>query len=116
MQVTISVRHGELSDATQERLIEKAGKLLRYFERLTAIHVTVDLEHTESPKVELKVSAEHKHDFVARDQASELWAAADSVVHKMEQQLKKYKQRIQDHRGPGNRASAPQAEPGAELE
>ena len=37
MQIQISTRHGHLSDASQERVAEKAEKLLRIFERLTAI-------------------------------------------------------------------------------
>lgn len=116
MQTTISVRHGQLSEATQEKLTEKVEKLLRYFERLTAIEVTVDLEHPENPEVELNVSAEHKRDFVAKDQSGELWAAVDGAVHKMEQQLKKYKQKIQKHRAPGAKQSVESIEPGGEGE
>lgn len=97
MQITISVRHGQLSESTQEKIRGKVEKLNRYFERLTAIEVTVDLEHKEQPSVELLLSAEHKHDFVARDQSGDLLASVDQVVHKMEPQLKKYKERLQDH-------------------
>ena len=61
MQIKISARHGQLSDATQEFIREKAEKLLRFFERLTLIEVTVDLKN-EMPAVEMLVSAEHKHD------------------------------------------------------
>jgi putative sigma-54 modulation protein len=54
--------------------------------------------------VDLKASAEHKHDFVATCQADELMAALDIAVQKVEQQLRKYKEKIQDrHRGAGHR-------------
>lgn len=98
MQIAISARHGNLSDGTQQYIEQKAEKLLRFFERLTRIEVTVDFQKQE-PVVELLVSAEHKHDFVARKRAPNVLAAVDEVIHKMEQQLRKYKQRIQDHRG-----------------
>ena len=97
MQISVSVRHGQISDETRSRVEAKIQKLLRYFERLTSIEVTVDIEHRESPRVDLRVSAEHKHDFVAFAQSGELMAAVDRVVHKMEQQLRKYKQRVQEH-------------------
>ena len=95
MQVNISARHGHLSASTQERVTEKVEKLRRFFDRITAIEVTVDLEHRETPGVEVRVSAEHTEDFVATDTA-ELFAALDSVVRKLEQQLKKHKEKIQD--------------------
>jgi putative sigma-54 modulation protein len=104
VQINISVRHGHLSDETQAKIKEKLEKLSRYYDRLSAIEVTVDLEHRDSPDVDLRVSAEHKHDFVAECRSMELLAAIDDVAEKMEQQLRKYKQKVQDrHRGPGHR-------------
>jgi len=103
VQIKISTRHGHLSEATQDKIRTKLEKLTRFFERLTAIEITVDLEHREAPRVDLKVSAEHKHDFVATNQTDELIASVDKVVDKMEQQLRKYKQKVQDR----HRSSAP---------
>ncbi len=104
MEIKISTRHGHVSETTQAKITEKVEKLTRFFERLTAIEVTVDLEHRDAPTVDLKVSAEHKHDFVATNRSDELMASIDKVVDKMEQQLRKYKQKVQDrHRGPGHR-------------
>jgi putative sigma-54 modulation protein len=104
VQTSISVRHGHVSEATQSKVRAKVERLGRIFERLTAIEVTLDLEHTAAPLVEVLVSAEHKHDFVAREQAPELMAALDAVIHKLEQQLRKYKEKVQDrHRTPGSR-------------
>jgi putative sigma-54 modulation protein len=104
VQTSISTRHGHLSDETQARIKEKLEKLNRLYDRLSAIEVTVDLEHRDAPDVDLRVSAKHKHDFVAVCQGTELMAAIDDVVEKMEQQLRKYKQKVQDrHRAPGRR-------------
>lgn len=100
MQIKISARHGTISDETQAKITAKVEKLGRLFERLTSIEITVDLEHRDAPEVDLRVSAEHKHDFVATVQAGELLAAIDTAIHKVEQQLRKYKQKILDrHRG-----------------
>jgi len=104
VQICISTRHGHLSEATQAKLKAKLEKLPRLFERLTAIEATVDLEHAEAPEVELRVSAEHKHDFLAREKSDSLMAALDAALHKIEQQLRKYKEKVQErHRGPGLR-------------
>ena len=98
MQIKISARHGSLSDETQSKILAKVDRLRRLFERLTEIEVTVDLERREEAVVDLRVSAEHKHDFVASYRSGDLLGSVDHVVHKLEQQLRKYKQRIQDHR------------------
>ncbi|MGA2063629.1 MAG: ribosome-associated translation inhibitor RaiA [Thermoguttaceae bacterium] len=104
MQISISTRHGHLSDETQAKIKEKLEKLTRFSDRLSAIEATVDLEHRDAPDVDLRVSAGHKHDFVAVCRSMELLAGIDDVVEKMEQQLRKHKQKVQDrHRGPGHR-------------
>jgi putative sigma-54 modulation protein len=97
VQVSISARHGQLSETTREKVAAKFEKLSRIFERLTAIEVTINLEHKESLVVEVLVSAEHTHDFVAREESEELMKAVDEAIHKLEQQLRKYKEKVQDH-------------------
>jgi putative sigma-54 modulation protein len=97
VQISISARHGHLSDATREKITVKVEKLARLFERLQAIDVTIDLEHEEAPSVDLRVSAEHKHDFVATENGTALMGALDGAIHKIEQQLRKYKEKVQDH-------------------
>jgi putative sigma-54 modulation protein len=96
VQIQISTRHGQLSEASQKKISAKAEKLLRIFDRLTAIEVIVDLTDETTPRVDLKVSAEHKHDFVAHDQSDNLMGSVDEAVHKVEQQLRKYKEKVQD--------------------
>jgi putative sigma-54 modulation protein len=116
VQIQISTRHGHVSDDTQAKIQGKVERLSRYFERLTTIEVLLDMEHEGAPRVDVKVSAEHKHDFVATAAAENVLAAVDLVVEKMEQQLRKYKERVQDrHRNSGHRPQQEvQAEPGAE--
>ena len=99
MQIRISTRHGNVSDATQEKITAKVEKLTRIFERLTEISVTVDLEHRDAPSVDVRVSAEHKHDFVAAAQSEELMAALDLAMHKLEQQLRGPEVSVSEFRG-----------------
>ena len=111
MQIEISTRHGQLSEASQNKIRTKAEKLLRIFDRLTSIAVVVDLTDEQSPKVDIQVSAEHKHDFVAHDQSDNLMASVDAALDKVEQQLRKYKEKVQErHRSsePRRREVTPQ--------
>ena len=116
MQIKISTRHGHLAEPTQQFIREKAQKLLHLFSRLTMIEVTVDLQE-EASVVEFNVSAEHKHDFVAREANKDVLAAVDLVMAKLEGQLRKYKEKIQDRRrtpSTGEVGGGPQAEEAGE--
>jgi putative sigma-54 modulation protein len=116
VQIKISARHGHLGEATQRFIREKTQKLLRYFDRLTSIEVTVELKN-DLKSVELNVSAEHKHDFVARESNSDVLAAVDLAVDKLEGQLRRYKEKVQDRRrrpSTGEVAGAPVPEESSE--
>lgn len=97
MQVAIAARHGELKPEVQDYVSRKAEKLLTYFDRVTAIAVTVDFSE-ERVEVEILVDAEHKHNFVSHAVGTEAGSTFDQALQKMEQQIRKYKEKVQDHR------------------
>jgi putative sigma-54 modulation protein len=111
VQTTISARHGHLSPASQEKITEKVEVVRKFFDRLTAIGVTVDLEHRERPSVELRVRAEHHDEFVAVGEAESTFAALDSAIEKMEGQLRKFKERLKEHRAVGHKHLEPPTPP-----
>jgi putative sigma-54 modulation protein len=98
VHIEITTRHGTLESGQQTHLHEKAQKVLKYFGRLMSIEVEVD-QRKNDWLVEIFVSAEHKHDFVARETADTPETAMDQCVHKIEQQLRRYKEKIQNHKG-----------------
>ena len=98
MRIEISIRHGGLAPEQHDYLHDKAEKLLKYFGRLMEIEVAVD-HHKHAWQVEILVSAEHKHDFVAasRDRPRKRpWTCAST---RSKHQLRKYKEKVQHHKG-----------------
>jgi putative sigma-54 modulation protein len=115
VQIKISTRHGHLADSTQQFIQDKAEKLLHLFSRLTMIEVTVDLQDGLTV-VEFIAKSEHKHDFVASEANKDVLTAVDLVMAKLEGQLRKHKEKLQDHRrtphaGEGVGAPAPEERP-----
>lgn len=110
MQINISARHGHLSPGTQEKIHEKVEGIRRFFDRVTAIQVTVNLAHREAPELELCISAEHHEDFVATEKADTVLAALDGAIEKIEQQLRKFKERLKEHRATGHKHIEPPVE------
>jgi putative sigma-54 modulation protein len=101
VQVNVSARHGSLSSHDQEVIKEKAERVRRLFDRVNAIEVTVDFQHQESPHVEINVSAEHTQDFVASATAPTVISALDATIQKIEQQLRRHKEKLTHHKGAG---------------
>jgi putative sigma-54 modulation protein len=98
VQIEISTRRGSLTPEQQKYLHDKAEKLRKYFGRLMAIEVLVD-HGKQAWDVEILVSAEHKHDFVAKETGPTPESAMDQCVHKIENQLRRYKEKVQHHKG-----------------
>ncbi|QDT34050.1 ribosome hibernation-promoting factor, HPF/YfiA family [Thalassoglobus polymorphus] len=99
MQVAITCRHGEISGDFRDYMSRKSEKLLHYFERVQSAQVTLDFEG-DRVRVEMLVDAEHKHDFVTHHEmsADDVGPCFDQVLAKMEQQIRKYKEKLTDHR------------------
>lgn len=110
MQVNVSARHGHLKQEDQQIIVEKAEKLRRFFDRINAIVVMVDLGHMDKPLVEINVSAEESHDFVASTEAPTVLAALDLTLAKVEQQLRKHKEKVRSHHATGHKHIEPTAE------
>jgi putative sigma-54 modulation protein len=114
VQFKISTRHGHLSPQSQEKIQDKVAKLTRFNERLTAVEVTIDLENEARPNLEIQVTADRAGRFVASDSGDQLMPLVDSVIQKLEQQLRRHKEKATDRHRQGNRHAS--VEPEGESE
>ena len=110
MEIKVIAKNGEISSSVQETMKQKVSKLPRFFDRTTGIKVVADLQHTSNPKVEVIVSAEQTSDFFASDTGSNVIVALDSVIDKIEQQLKKHKNKKTEHRSRDRISAVPEEE------
>ena len=103
MQVNVSARHGQLQSGDQERVIEKAQKLRRLYDRINAIDITIDLKQVDKPQIEIVVSVEGSDDCVATAEANTVLSALDHAIPKAEQQLRRLKEKKTGHRATGHK-------------
>jgi len=101
VQVNVSARHGTISAQDQQVIREKAEKVRRLFDRVNAVAVIVDFQHPDNPHVEINVTAEHAPEFVASTASSTVISAFDLTISKIEQQLRKHKEKATDHKVAG---------------
>jgi putative sigma-54 modulation protein len=101
VQVNVSARHGTISAQDQQIIREKAERVRRLFDRVNAVLVTVDFQHPDNPNVEINVTAEHAPEFVASSNSTTVISALDATIAKIEQQLRKHKEKTTGHKVAG---------------
>lgn len=101
MQLAVTGRHIEITDAMKGYAEEKAQKLSRYYDRIESIDIVVDREAVQN-RVELVVRTDHRHTFVAHVDAGDYYEAIDLVVDKLARQLKEHKDKHRNRKHPGD--------------
>jgi len=95
MQMSITARHFDLTNAIRDHIGESSSKLERYFDHIITAHFVLSLEKSGN-KVELVVHAP-KHNLKCEAIEKNMYLAIDSAVDKMEKQVKKMKEKWADH-------------------
>jgi len=108
VEIQISVRHGQISDEVRSKIESKLDKLPRLYDRVHSIALALDLEHRDAPEADLRLSAKQKHDLVATAKAGGVMAVVDDVIDKMEQQLRRHKDRVRDRHRPAAHKQPPE--------
>ncbi len=97
MQITVIGRHLDVTDALKQYAIEKFGKLEKYLPK--NIQVTVTLSVVK--KVHHIAEAMLKTDGLlvqAHEETEEMYSSIDLLVEKIEKRIRKYKERLVDHK------------------
>ncbi len=96
MQVNITFRHLESTDALKSHVREKVEHIQRYIDRPSEAHVVLYLESLEHhADINLKAGP-----FLLRGRArsGDMYASIDAAAEKIERQLKKHKEKLKNHK------------------
>lgn len=97
MDITITGRHLTLEERVQRYIREKIERVLRLHDRLGHAHVVLDQEKGLH-RVEVTINGVRGMTFAARSEAGDLRDAVDRAEHKIENQVRAWKDRLLDHR------------------
>ena len=106
MHVLITARHLDLTSATKEYAEQKANKLVKYYDLIKEIEVTIEDAEKNDYRVEMIVSAEHRSMFVAHARGSSIEACVDACHDKLERQITEHKNRHRNRKHPEQGAQA----------
>jgi len=99
MNVSVSARHMELTDAMKNYATEKVQSLPRFYDGIQSVEITYDKDSGQE-LVEIIVTGRHKSIFVARTKGHNIYTCLDQCIHKLTEQLRRHKDRIKDRHGP----------------
>lgn len=96
MQVSVTGRHVEVTEAMKQHVDDKINKIKRHFDHVNDVHVILTVEKLEQ-KAEATVQISGAKLF-ADDVQEDMYVAIDNMVDKLDRQIIKHKEKIQSHR------------------
>ena len=100
MNLQISGHHLEITPAIHDYVTGKLERVTRHFDNVIDVNVILSVDKLKQ-KAEVTVHLSGKDVYVEVID-EDLYAAVDGLVDKLDRQIQKHKQRVQDHhRGKG---------------
>jgi putative sigma-54 modulation protein len=100
MNLTISGHHLELTPAIREYVQSKLSRIKRHFDNVIDVSVILSVdkltEKEKRQKAEINVHIKGK-DLHAESIAHDLYAAIDTLIDKLDRQVIKHKDKLQEH-------------------
>lgn len=101
MQVTMTFRHMEQSEALKAYAEEKLERVTKYIDGPINVQVYFSVEKKIRHIVEIVINSK-KISTKASESTNDMYAAIDAVIDKIERQLVRYKEKIKAHKPNGD--------------
>ena len=100
MNLTISGHHLEVTPALRNYVTEKLDRITRHFDQVVDVKVLLSIENQKEKegrqRAECNIHVKGGYLF-AESAHSDLYAAVDDLVDKLDRQVVRHKDRIKDH-------------------
>lgn len=95
MQIDITGRHVEITEAMRNYVSEKFQRIERHFDQLVDIHVILSVEKlVQKAEATIQVSGAKLY---AEDEQTDMYAAIDSLADKLDRMTIKHKEKQENH-------------------
>jgi putative sigma-54 modulation protein len=100
MNLTISGHHLDVTPSLREYVLTKLDRVIRHFDQVVDVNVLLSVakmkEKELRQKAEITLHVKGKDIFVENSH-SDLYAAIDELMDKLDRQVCRYKDKLQDH-------------------
>ena len=97
MQMSVTVRHMEPSDALKQYVVDKLQRVRRLFPDPIRAQIVLSLERYLH-KADIIITLHNGLAIKGKELTEDMYAAIDLVMDKIEKQVRRYKDRISSHR------------------
>ena len=95
MNLQISGHHLEVTPAIHDYVTGKIERVVRHFDNLIDVNVILSVDKLKQiAEVTVHLAGKHVHVEAVEE---DLYAAIDSLADKLDRQIQKHKQKLQDH-------------------
>lgn len=98
MDILITGRHVEITDAINTHAQEKVSKLDRYFDKLSKVEAVVSKPDAREYEVELIAHIDGTDHMIASAHHEDLYHGFEQAVNKMERQLTDHKEKLRNRK------------------
>ena len=95
MQINLTAHHVEITDSLRNYVDTKFSKLERHFDHISNVHVILNVEKLNQ-KAEATMHLSGAEVF-ASSENTDMYAAIDSMVDKLDRQVIKHKEKLKKH-------------------
>ena len=103
MNLTISGHHLEVTPALRGYVTQKLDRIMRHFDQVVDVRVLLSIENQKEKqgrqRAECNIHVKGS-DLFAECASEDLYAAVDELVDKLDRQVVRHKDRLQDHQHP----------------
>jgi len=96
MQITVTFRHMETSEPVRAYAEEKLSRVKKYIDEPIDVQVALSVEKKIRHRAEVTIVAKGIT-IKASEETNDMYAAIDTVIDKIERQVKRYKEKLKNH-------------------
>ena len=106
MNLTISGHHLEVTPALRGYVTQKLDRIMRHFDQVVDVRVLLTIEKQKEKEGRQRAECNihvKGNDLFAESSHHDLYAAVDELVDKLDRQVVRHKDRLQDHHHGGHK-------------
>src|SRR5215468_2558769 len=98
MNLSVTFRHMEATDAIKDYAREKLEKIRKYFPDPITAHVVLQAERGYQHVADVIITLHNGILIKGKEATEDMYSSIDLVMAKIERQVRRYKDRIRDHK------------------
>jgi putative sigma-54 modulation protein len=98
MQLSVTFRHMEASEAVRQYAREKVEKIKKYFPDPIFAHVVVGTERGYQHACDVHIQLHNGLSIKGHEMTEDMYSSIDLVMAKIERQVRRYKEKIRHHK------------------